>query len=677
MAAQSPARLRPPRLPSFRRSLSASASASPAPASGKQKACCSKPDHQIDDGLYVCRNCRSVLSDSYFVEEVSFGENAAGAPVVHGTAVHQNQWYNKATAGAFRYGARSPEDTHQANMRTAKEEMTRLASSLYIGSAVARALHLYSIMRIHHFHRPLLESIAICLYIVCRQTKGNMTLLIDFAERIHENVYDLGAVYKKFIRATSIDKELEAIPTVEIEPLLYKYAKRLEFGVSTRRVANDAASILARMDRDWIVTGRQPAALCGAALILAARMNNFRRSVRELVYVVKAADTTILKRLSEFRRTKAGQLTVANFREYSRLLRDREEPPSVRAAREKALLKRKAAEIEDDDEEETPEARVDGDGFAIPETPKRRGRPPRQAEDSPESTPEGRPKRKKKRFIPSSVVLTEEDIEEEEQLEAAIVQVVERLGTEDRFQVTEARAKALAEVEQARRRSGGGPSTVPNGKEIGEDEFADDPEVANCLLTQEEIAVKEKIWVTHNHDWLRREQERLLDKAMDEARGKTKRKKRAKRRRPGQAGGNGEEGDGSESPASTPAEASQRMLQRRNVRPAFSRHINYDKLQAIYRMGDGRDESSEPASTRAGSVFGDEPPREAVPVPVDDDEEEDDDAEEVEGVESDAEAGADEDEFQEEYDDDMEVARSEDEIDYDDVGMRDMDMNAY
>jgi transcription factor IIIB subunit 2 len=639
--------------------MSASASASPAPAS-KQKACCDKPDHMTDDGIYVCRNCRSVISDSYFVEEVSFGENAAGAAVVHGTAVTQNQWYNKATAGAFRYGARSSEETHQANMRTAKEEMTRLASSLYISSAVTRALHLYSIMRIHHFHRPLLESIAICLYIVCRQTKGNMTLLIDFAERIHENVFDLGAVYKQFIRATSIDKELEAMPAVEIEPLLYKYAKRLEFGTSTRRVANDAASILARMDRDWIVTGRQPAALCGAALILAARMNNFRRSVRELVYVVKAADTTILKRLAEFRRTKAGQLTVASFRQFSRLLRDREEPPSVRAARERAILKRKAVEILDDDDDDDEQPRIDQDGFAIPETPKRPGRP---STSSAESSPEG-PKRKKKRFVPSSVVLTEEDIAEENQLEAEIVQVVERLGVEERFQMTEARAKALAEAEQARRR-GGGSSKVADGKDIAEDEFADDPEVTNCLLSQEEVDVKEKIWVTHNHDWLRREQERLLDKAMDEALGKTKRKKRVKRRRGDQA--DGEEGAESESPASTPAEASQRMLQRRNVRPAFSRHINYEKLQAIYRVGDGREESGDP-STRAGSVLEDEPQK-TPPVEEEEDVEEEEEVEEEEieaeeAEESDAELGTEYPEFQEAYDDDEEVARSDDERDY-------------
>ena len=78
-----------------------------------------------------------------------------------------------------------------------------------------------------------------------------------------------------------------------------------------------------------MVTGRQPPALCGAALILAARMNNFRRSVREVVYVVKAGDGTVMRRLEEFRRTKAGRLTVSQFREYGERLKDTAEPPSV------------------------------------------------------------------------------------------------------------------------------------------------------------------------------------------------------------------------------------------------------------------------------------------------------------------------------------------------------------
>ena len=60
--------------------------------------------------------------------------------------------------------------------------------------------------------------------------------------------------------------------------------------------------------------GRRPAGICGAALLLAARMNNFRRSVEEIVQVVKIADTTLKKRLDEFKKTPSGSLTLADFR---------------------------------------------------------------------------------------------------------------------------------------------------------------------------------------------------------------------------------------------------------------------------------------------------------------------------------------------------------------------------
>lgn len=43
-------------------------------------------------------------------------------------------------------------------------------------------------------------------------------------------------------------------------------------------------------------------------------MNNFRRSVEEIVQVVKIADTTLKKRLDEFKRTRSANLTIGDFR---------------------------------------------------------------------------------------------------------------------------------------------------------------------------------------------------------------------------------------------------------------------------------------------------------------------------------------------------------------------------
>src|SRR5215469_4464995 len=245
---------------------------------------CSTPDIQEVDGQTVCISCGTIVSDSVIVNEISYGEAASGAAIVQGTTIHEGQRFAKPSGSGFRRG-HTAEDHAETALREGKDELNRLANALQITGLVDSAYNLYQMARIHHFHRPRRENAAICLYIACRQTKGNTTMLIDFAEQIRCNVFDLGATYKQFLKAINLEEEIESIPLIEIEPLILKYAKRLEFGNYTKLVANDAAVILARMDRDWIITGRQPAALCGACLILAARMNNFRRTVREVVYV--------------------------------------------------------------------------------------------------------------------------------------------------------------------------------------------------------------------------------------------------------------------------------------------------------------------------------------------------------------------------------------------------------
>ena len=95
---------------------------------------------------------------------------------------------------------------------------------------------------------------------------------------------------------------------------MHRLAARLEFGRKTEKVATDAIRLVQRMEKDWMTTGRRPSGICGACLILAARMNNFRRTVREVVYVVKVTDMTIQKRLEEFRVTPSSALTVEEFR---------------------------------------------------------------------------------------------------------------------------------------------------------------------------------------------------------------------------------------------------------------------------------------------------------------------------------------------------------------------------
>ena len=58
-----------------------------------------------------------------------------------------------------------------------------------------------------------------------------------------------------------------------------------------------AMRLLARMKRDWLHTGRRPSGVCGAALLVAARLHGYTCSVHDMVRVVKIGGETIRKRL--------------------------------------------------------------------------------------------------------------------------------------------------------------------------------------------------------------------------------------------------------------------------------------------------------------------------------------------------------------------------------------------
>lgn len=96
--------------------------------------------------------------------------------------------------------------------------------------------------------------------------------------------------------------------------------------------------------------GRRPAGICGACLLLAARMNNFRRSVEEIVQVVKIADTTLRKRLKEFKETPSGALTLTDFRTV--WLEEEMDPPAFIKGKEKERAT-KGAEADEEATEET------------------------------------------------------------------------------------------------------------------------------------------------------------------------------------------------------------------------------------------------------------------------------------------------------------------------------------
>ena len=249
-----------------------------------------------------------------------------------------------------------------------------------------------------------------------------------------------------------------------------------------------------------MVQGRRPAGICGACLLLAARMNNFRRSVEEIVQVVKIADTTLKKRLDEFKKTPSGRLTLADFRRV--WLEEEQDPPAFTKGNEKEererrkTVKGKKRERDMDVGEE-----VVDDGTHDVEA---------EVEES--------IKEVSKDFDPLlfgagigagqglPLFLPDVELEEDRNIDPALREkppptslemVVDEAVTEEVSSVLQTDrglqvAQALNEAESRRNAA-----IVP-------DEFADldDGELDQFILTEEEVKVKERVWVEMNKDYL-------------------------------------------------------------------------------------------------------------------------------------------------------------------------------
>ncbi|KAJ5625785.1 hypothetical protein N7510_002094 [Penicillium lagena] len=563
---------------------------------------CPAPHIVEDEGQKVCSGCGTVISEANIVSEVTFGESASGAAVVQGTFVGEDQTHVRSYGPGFQRGGAM--ESREITEQNGNRYINQLSRALNIPESATKAAgQVFKLaVGLNFIQGRRTKTVAsVCLYIACRRQNGNTVMLIDFADVLMINVFKLGRTYKALLDELRLGGNVFQMNPVDAESLIYRFAKQLEFGAATMQVAGDAVRIVQRMNRDWMSTGRRPAGLCGAALILAARMNNFRRTTREVVYVVKVTEVTISQRLNEFSSTDSGELTVDQFRSVQ--LESSHDPPAFARSKEgrrPSRIKRKtaetAAEIEGDWPGGTPDPmqppRVDADGFAIPSLPidpaltesgQSRRVPVSKAvdeviADTEQESEKSKGKSKKREPLPPP---SAEQVAAEEALEVEMNEYLTK-GSNMIESV-------MAPAEPARK-------PVSDSVDIDATEFEDDPEVANCLLSPGEVDIKERIWVHENKEYLRTQQAKALKRALAEAtHGPTSHKPRKRRR--GRMGdvtyleGDGENTDGRSSRASTPAEATRRMLERRG----YSKKINYSLLESLYGQ-EGKEEAEKAKS---------------------------------------------------------------------------------
>ncbi|KAF7784937.1 hypothetical protein Agabi119p4_1102 [Agaricus bisporus var. burnettii] len=276
-------------------------------------------------GNGFCVTCGTVVEENTIVNEIAFGETANGAAIVQGSFVAQGATHARMGGP---YGNRSGSDSREQTIENVLSEVVVLA-----------ARRMYTLAVEHKFTkgRKSLDVVAVCLYVACRQKETRNYMLIDFSDLLQVNVFELGHTYLQLVQILNL-----RLPLVDLSHYISRFAALLEFGDETHKVATDAVRLVQRFGRDWMTKGRRPAGICGAALLLAARMNNFRRSIEEIVQVVKIADTTLKKRLDEFKATPSGSLTLADFR--SVWLDEEMDPPAFTRGKEREEAERKAVE---------------------------------------------------------------------------------------------------------------------------------------------------------------------------------------------------------------------------------------------------------------------------------------------------------------------------------------------
>jgi len=273
----------------------------------KREGCGSEESATSDDGRIVCAECGCVLEDTCIVSEVGFQEGSNGTSSVVGQFVSATGVTGKSSfRGLSGYGKESREFT----IANGKRRIQQLVSHLRLHHRHAEAAQRLFMLAVQHNFiqgRKTDNVCAACLYIVCRREK-TPHMLIDFSELLQTNVYVLGHTFLQFCRLLNLQ-----LPIIDPSLYIQRFAAKLEFEEKTNIVASTALKIVARMKRDWILTGRRPSGICGAGLLIAARMHGFKRTMKEIVQVVRICDVTLRKRLLEFGKTPTCNMTPDEF----------------------------------------------------------------------------------------------------------------------------------------------------------------------------------------------------------------------------------------------------------------------------------------------------------------------------------------------------------------------------
>ena len=241
--------------------------------------------------IIKCQQCGFILCDVH----LTFNEQPSVAAA--NQANHQLMYRGSGSSGysSVPHAARMPSRSRGESY----EALHNLASKLGIGRKYLESMKalLHNSMA-KHWKRARSGQLlaAVVVYTVARQESLPLTLL-DIAKVVNCDVFKLGRIYRRIERLSS-DVRCERV----LEPmlLLERDCSRLAIPDASRRaVLRHATTISNMMQRDWINTGRQPAASAAAALRISLEVNNISMPLKELCKSLDCSEYTVDQRYKE------------------------------------------------------------------------------------------------------------------------------------------------------------------------------------------------------------------------------------------------------------------------------------------------------------------------------------------------------------------------------------------
>ncbi|KAG0227801.1 transcription factor TFIIIB subunit brf1 [Actinomortierella wolfii] len=570
-------------------------------------------------GNATCTTCGAVLEENTIVAEVTFSESAGGAASVVGTFVAEGKAGIRSSGPGRR---QTSQESRERTLENARRKIQNMAVALRLNEHHAEVAQRYFNLAISNNFiqgRRSDHVVACCLYIVCRMEK-TPHMLIDFSELLQMNVFKLGVTFLHLTKQLNL-----RLPLVDPSLYISRFAAMLDFGEDTHRVAQDALRLVSRMDRDWIRTGRRPSGICGACLLIAARMHHYRRSQKEIIQVVKIGEATLRKRLDEFAVTPSGQLSVADFREM--WLEDAADPPSFAKARKRHMeeaealaqdgqahvTKRRGSRIihrgsisisrlshEQSSDTSTAATATDGTSTVRPpgqgalstitevSAKDEANSPQEEQEEAEEEKNEEEIKIEQISQVPK-IEVTEEEMEEqaeaEEGSEAGEEELLEEVEDEFEEELQEEMDAAMND-----------PLMKQESDRLDAEEEArklipfeplddvDDEEIESIILNEDEVRVKTQVWLELNKDYLREQEQKRARIEMEKKMGIYHNKKGRKKSKRNQ-----------HQQASSVAEAGKALLQPKLPKQK-SKKINYEALESMDDLFDTKPNVSQNGS---------------------------------------------------------------------------------